>query len=204
MASTQPVCARCPQALGASCCEVKEGEQLATLTLADVARISAATGRAAASFQEDEWLSEEEAADYEARRPLYAGYFRHQPRRLTLRRKGGACVFLEPGRGCSLSPDVRPTACRLYPFELWPDGTWSLQVDRFGALEAARAAPPGSACLAVEEATGLEHVLSAFGLTRETVEQLGAQLASEVREHARLTAPGAGGRPGKRSGRAPP
>jgi Fe-S-cluster containining protein len=176
---------------------VKDGEHLATLTLADVARIRQATGRAADSFSEAEWFSEEEAQDYEARRPLYEGYFRHGPRRLTLRRRKGACVFLDRARGCSLSADVRPTSCRLYPFELWPDGAWSLQVDRHGSLESARTAA-GSACLAVEEATEMEHVLHAFGLTREEVEALGGQLALEVREHARLTAPGATARPGKR------
>lgn len=203
MPPSLPPCVRCPKALGASCCEVKDGEQLATLTLADVARISAATGRAPDAFSEVEWLSEEEAADYEARRPLYAGYFRHQPRRLTLRRRDGACVFLDRARGCTLSADVRPTSCRLYPFELWPGGQWSLQVDRFGSLEAARAGP-GSACLAVEEATEMEHVLAAFGLTREEVEAIGAVLAAEVREHARLTAPGAVARPGRRKDGGPP
>jgi Fe-S-cluster containining protein len=203
MPSSPSACARCPKALGASCCEVKDGEHLATLTLADVARISLATGRAGRAFAEDEWLSEEDARDYEARRPLYDGYFRHGPRRLTLKRREGACVFLDRTRGCSLSADVRPTACRLYPFELWPGGEWSLQVDRHGSLDSARTAA-GSACLAVEEATEMEHVLQAFGLTREEVEALGERLAGEVREHARLTAPGAAVRPGRRGGGDPP
>jgi Fe-S-cluster containining protein len=197
---SQPVCARCPRALGASCCEVKDTEHLATLTLADVSRIAAATGRSPASFSEAEWLSDEEAMAYEARRPLYADYFRHQPRRLTLRRQGGACVFLDRQRGCTLLPDVRPTACRLYPFELWPDGTWSLQVERHGSLESARGAS-GSACLAVEEAEKMEDVLAAFGLTQRDVEGLGARLAWEVREHARLTSPGAEGPPDRRAPR---
>jgi len=203
MSAPSHVCARCPRVLGASCCEVKPGEQLATLTLADVARIVEATGRSPARFCEDEWLTEAEAQDYEARRPLYAGYFRHQPRRFTLQRRDGACVFLDRQRGCSLSAEVRPTACRLYPFELWADGAWSLQVDRYGTLDAARAAG-GAACLAVEEASAMEDVLAAFDTTRAQVEALGAQLASEVREHARLTSPGAGARPGKRGTKGTP
>ena len=116
-----PVCARCPRVLGGSCCEVKEGEQLATLTRADVERIRAHTGLAARRFVGEEYLTEGEAADYEARRPLYRGYFRRAPVRWTLRTRAGACVFHSPERGCGLPGEVRPVACRLYPFERWPD-----------------------------------------------------------------------------------
>lgn len=178
-----PVCARCPAALGGSCCEVKEGEHLATLTRADVARICEHTGLAPRRFVTEEYLTDEEAADYEARRPLYRGYFRRGPVRLTLVTRAGACVFHEQGKGCGLPADVRPVACRLYPFERWPDGSWSVQMSRYGDLAEARAG--GGACLAVEEAENMEHVLSAFGTTRESVEALGEQLAQETREHGR-------------------
>lgn len=180
---TGPVCARCPVALGTSCCEVKEGEHLATLTRADVDRIAAHTGLSARRFVVEEGLTEEEAADYEARRPLYRDYFRRSPVRWTLAVRAGACVFHEKGRGCGLPADVRPVACRLYPFERWPDGSWSVQVGRYGDLTEARAG--GNACLAVEEAESMEDVLAAFGTTRETVELLGEQLAQETREHGR-------------------
>ncbi len=182
-APTGPVCARCPAALGASCCEVKEDERLATLTRADVARIAEHTGLSTRRFVVEEGLTEEEAADYEARRPLYRGYFHRRPVRWTLAVRAGACVFHEKGRGCGLPADVRPVACRLYPFERWPDGSWSVQVGRYGDLAEARAG--GSACLAVEEAESMEDVLATFGTTRETVEGLGAQLARETREHGR-------------------
>jgi Fe-S-cluster containining protein len=182
-----PVCARCPRLLGRTCCEVSEGEQLATLTRSDVERIREHTRLPARAFSEVEWLSDEEARDYEWRRPLYAGYFRQGPGRLTLRRHAGACVFHRASGGCSLSPEVRPTACRLYPFELWPDGSWSLQVERMGSLAEARAMG-GSACLAVEEAEAMEEVLAAFGTRQEEVEALGERLREEVRQHAR--APG--------------
>ncbi len=180
---TGPVCARCPVALGVSCCEPREDEQLATLTRSDVARIREHTGLAARRFIVEEGLSEMEAADYEARRPLYRGYFRQGPVRLTLAMRAGACVFHERGRGCGLPADVRPVACRLYPFERWPDGSWSVQMGRYGDLAEARAGR--DACLAVEEAEGMEDVLAAFGTTHEAVESLGEQLAEEARAHGR-------------------
>ena len=178
-----PVCARCPRVLGASCCEVKEGERLATLSRADVERIREHTGLGARRFVGEEYLTEQEAADYEARRPLYRGYFRRGPVRWTLLTRAGACVFHERGRGCELPSEVRPVACRLYPFERWPDGSWSVQMGRYGDLDAARAG--GGACLGVEEAGSMEAVLEAFGTTHEAVETLGGQLSREAQEHGR-------------------
>ncbi|EPX65355.1 hypothetical protein D187_000781 [Cystobacter fuscus DSM 2262] len=178
-----PVCARCPRLLGSSCCEVKPGEQLATLTRSDVERIAAHTGLSPRRFVAEEYLTEEDAAGYEARRPLYRGYFRRGPVRLTLLVRAGACVFHERGQGCGLPPEVRPLACRLYPFERWPDGSWSVQMGRYGDLEQARAG--GDACLAVEEAGDMEAVWAAFNTTPETVEALGARLAEESGRHGR-------------------
>jgi Fe-S-cluster containining protein len=178
------VCARCPRALGESCCEVQDGERLATLTWSDVDRIAAHTGRAGRSFAELDPLTESLALEYEARRPLYRGYFARGPFRLTLRRRAGACVFLDRARGCRLPPEVRPTACQLYPFELAADGSWTLMVQRFGTLEAARRAP-GESCLAVEEARSLDELHRAFGLSNAQVESLAGRLREEVRAHAR-------------------
>jgi uncharacterized protein len=186
-----PVCARCPRALGRSCCEVAPGEALATLTRADVARIAAHTGFAARRFVEEEGLDEEAAAAYEAGRPLFRGYFRQGPVRLTLQQRpqaGGrsACVFHRPGAGCALPAHVRPIACRLYPFDVFADGTWGVMPGRYGALEAAREG--GGACLAVEEAPAegdFEALLAAFHATREALAALGAQLAHEARVHGR-------------------
>lgn len=172
--------------LGA-CCEVGEGESLATLTDADVALIERATGLLRKRFCEEEWLTAEEAHAYEERRPLYLGYFRSAPRRLTLRwrsRTGrSACVLLGT-HGCTLPEDSRPTACRLYPFELWPDGSWSLQVERHGGVSAAQRSGR-DACLAVEEASSMEEVLAALGKTRTEVESLGERLRREVQAHPR-------------------
>jgi len=186
-----PVCARCPRALGRSCCEVAPGEALATLTRADVARIAAHTGLGARRFVEEEGLDEEAAAAYEAGRPLFRGYFRKGPVRLTLQQRpqaggGSACVFHRPGAGCALSAQVRPIACRLYPFDVFADGSWGVMPGRYGALAAAREG--GGACLAVEEGpeTGeLAALLAAFHTTREALEALGAELAREAEAHGR-------------------
>ena len=181
------VCARCPKLLGRSCCEVREGESLATLTGVDVERIAEATGLSPKRFVEVEWLTEEDAARYEAMRPLYAGYFRHLPKRLSLRTRGGACVFLGAS-GCTLAPEVRPRACRLYPFEPSLDGELTILPDRHGELSAAAGA--AHACLALEEADSLEALLAAFEATPEALRDEAAALAREVAEHARQMAPG--------------
>lgn len=178
-----PVCAGCSQALKVSCCEPLEGESLATLTVTDVARLQNATGWAKRRFVEEEGFNELDAMTYERDRPLYRGYFSRGPIRLSLRAVNGACVFFRPGMGCSLTQAQRPLACRLFPFELWPDGQWSLQVERHGSLEVAR--ERGGACLAVESSTSMEEVLAAMHTTREEVEALGRQLHEEVRAHAR-------------------
>ena len=178
-----PVCARCPRLLGLSCCEVKPGERLATLTRSDVERLREHTGLVPEHFVGEERLSLAEARDYEARRPLYRGYFRRGPVRLTLLTRQDACVFHTPGTGCRLPEDIRPLACRLYPFEQWPDGSWSVQMGRYGDLAQARR--EGGACLAVEEAVDMASLLALFGTTREDVERLGARLAETTRQHGR-------------------
>jgi uncharacterized protein len=192
-----PVCARCPRVLGSSCCEVGPGEALATLTRADAARIAQATGLSLRRFVEEEGLTEEDAAAYEAARPLFRGYFRKGPVRLTLQQRPqgagrSACVFHRPGEGCALGSDVRPLACRLYPFERFADGSWGVMPGRYGSLAAARAG--GGGCLAVEEApdaagaTGtdaLAPLLRAFATSLEALEALGAALALETAAHGR-------------------
>lgn len=179
-------CARCPKALGRSCCEPGPGDALTTLTRADVARIAAHTGLSERTFTESEWLTEAEAFDYETRRPIFAGYFRAEPRRLTLARRDGACVFHRKERGCTLPASVRPVACRLYPFEPWPDGTVAIVPERHGSLTRAREA--GGACLAVEEAGDLEELFGRFGTSAAQVRALAAALVDEVRAHARAGA----------------
>jgi Fe-S-cluster containining protein len=178
-----PACARCAKAIGKTCCEPAEYEQLAMVTRADLERITEHTGLPAWRFTEEEDVSTADASAFETRWPLYRGYFRRRPVRTILRARKGACVFLDRMRGCTLPLHVRPIACRLYPFDKWADGSWSLAVGRYGDLAVAR--EEGSACLAVEEADSMEDVLRAFGTTREAVEALGAQLAEEARNHGR-------------------
>lgn len=182
-----PPCARCPKVLGRSCCEPGPGDALTTLTRADVERIAAHTGRSPRAFVAEEWLTPEEALAYEARRPIFRGYFRREPRRLTLALRHGACVFHARERGCGLPEEVRPVACRLYPFEPWPDGTIALVPERHGEL--ARAIEEGGACLAVEEAEDFDALLAAFGTTREELARLADELTAAVQAHARTDAP---------------
>ena len=170
-------CARCHDAKGRSCCEADEGEWLATLTRADVARIAAHLRRPEAFFCEEEWLTVEEARTYELHRPLFAGYFRQGPKRLTLKTAQGACVLLDRAKGCVLPALARPTACRLYPFEPWPDGSFSVLAG--GELP----------CLAVDESPDVPALQGALGLTPEALDSLAAQLREEVRDHGRPRSP---------------
>ncbi|MGO9829819.1 MAG: YkgJ family cysteine cluster protein [Myxococcaceae bacterium] len=186
-------CGRCAARLGRSCCEAKDNEALATLTLADVERIQAATHRARDSFVQQEAFQEAEARAYEQLRPGWRGYFRRGPVRLTLARAQGACVFFERSVGCTLPGQVRPTACLLYPFEPTEKGGWTLAVEKEGSVALALASGEPR-CLAVEEAAGRRALLRAFGLTAVSLQTLGHRLRAEVHAH------GAGnGSPGRRS-----
>lgn len=167
-------CARCPAVLGRSCCEAEPGEWLATLTCADVTRIGQALQRSARVFCDEEWLSLEEARAYELHRPLFAGYFRQGPKRLTLKTAKGACVLLDRATGCVLPESSRPTACRLYPFEPWPDGSFSVLAT--GELR----------CLAVDESSGVEALQAALGQSPEKLAALAGQLREEVQAHSRV------------------
>lgn len=182
-----PVCARCPRVLGRSCCEVAQDERLATLTQADVARIQSERGLAARAFVEEEVLDVEIAHAYEQQRPLYDGYFRHGPVRLTLARAGGACVFHARDTGCTLSVLARPLSCRLYPFEPGANGEVTLLPERHGSVDAAGDA--GGGCLAVEEADSLEALQALFGVTPESLAGLAEALRRDVKSHAQSRAP---------------
>jgi uncharacterized protein len=173
-------CARCAEALGRSCCQPGPGERLATLTATDVERIRTATGWRRERFVEHEPLGPEEALDYEACRPGYRGYFRTTSVRWGLRSERGACVFLG-AHGCSLSPETRPTACLLYPFEPAGHG-WTLAVERSGSVDiAARSGEPR--CLAAEEARSRGGLLRSFRLDVEGLTALIERLRAEVQAH---------------------
>jgi Fe-S-cluster containining protein len=157
-------------------------EALATLTRADVVRIQAATHLARHRFVEEEVLLETEARAYEKRRPGWRGYFRQGTVRLTLARARGACVFFAPSKGCTLSEDARPTACRLYPFEPSAVGGWTLAVERENSVARARSSGEPR-CLAVEEADGWTALLRAFQTSAEALRLLAERLRAEVRAH---------------------
>ncbi|HZJ56560.1 MAG TPA: hypothetical protein VFD38_20615 [Myxococcaceae bacterium] len=173
-------CARCAEALGRSCCQPGPGEQLATLTATDVARIRTATGWRRERFVEHEPLAPEEALAYEARRPGYRGYFRTTTVRWGLRAEHGACVFLGK-EGCTLGPVTRPTACLMYPFEPG-EHRWTLAVERSGSTElAARSGEPR--CLAAEEAHSRGALLRSFEIDVEGLTALIDRLRAEVQAH---------------------
>lgn len=163
------ICAECLLAKGGVCCEVAQGEKLATLTFADMARIEAATGFLRASFVEREDLDPAVRLAYETSRPLYRGMFvggvRHG-----LRARKGACAFLERGAGCKLPPHAVPIACRLYPFDFDLAGRLTL-VD----------APH---CLALERARDFRELLRMMGSSRRSLEKLRRQARAEAEEHA--------------------
>jgi uncharacterized protein len=186
-------CSRCAGQLGRSCCEARDDEMLATLTRSDVERIQASTHLAQHHFVQEEVLEEPEARAYERLRPGWRGYFQNGTVRLTLARAGGACVFFDRRTGCTLAPEVRPTACLLYPFEPEEDGGWTLAVERQGSVAEARASGEPR-CLAVEEADGRGALVRAFGLSSESLRLLAERLRTEVRAHGAGKA-GSGRRP---------
>lgn len=162
------VCARCA-ARGTACCEVPEGEKLATLTFADIERIEQATGMPAHRFVEREQLDPAVRLAYETSRPIYRGMFvggvRHG-----LKARDGACVFLERGRGCALPPEAKPMACRLYPFDFDVLGEVTL-------LDAPH-------CLALSSARSANHLLRMFGTSQKALRELRGQALVEAAAHA--------------------
>jgi Fe-S-cluster containining protein len=164
---------------------VKLHERLATLTWADVDRVQAETGLSPHAFSEWEWLDADHAHAWIDVHPAYVGYLGPAPRRLTLKAIDGACALLRRGVGCTLSEQARPTACRLYPFDV---GEGMLQVERFGELaEARRLVEQGAAhaCLAVEEAMSQAGLLRSFGTTAKKVRELAERLRAEIADHGR-------------------
>jgi Fe-S-cluster containining protein len=162
------VCAQCAET-SKSCCQAPPGEKLATLTFADIARIESASGVPARRFVEIEVLDPAVRIYYETSRPLYAGMLvggvRHG-----LKAEAGACVFLDPTRGCTLPRAARPRACVLYPIDLGPAGEPTL-------VEAPH-------CLALERAQSWPLLLRMLGLSRRRLRKLFRQMRQECAEHA--------------------
>lgn len=165
----EPICAACLRVKGSVCCEVAPGEKLATLLLADIERIEAATGIPRHRFVVREDLDPAERLAYETARPLYRGVFVGNVR-WGLKARGGACVFLERGEGCSLPAEARPMACRLYPLDFDLAGEVTL-------LDAPH-------CLALERARGPKHLLAMLGTSLAELERLRAQSLAEGADHA--------------------
>lgn len=109
-------CARCAR-LQKTCCQRAE----ILLTLGDLARIEAHTGR------DDFWSrrapSAPEYAEPDESDPNWHRYTfdADGTRRLLKRRAQGDCTFLGE-RGCVLPLETRPLVCRLYPFAYTESG----------------------------------------------------------------------------------
>jgi len=164
------ICAECALAKGQVCCDVAEGERLATLTLADIDRIEAATGWPARRFVSTEELDPAVRLGYETLRPLYRGMFvsglRHE-----LKAWRGACALLERGRGCRLPAEAKPLACRLYPLDFDLAG-------RVVLLDAPH-------CLALERATRPGELLRMLGTSQRALRRLRRQALADASDHIR-------------------
>jgi Fe-S-cluster containining protein len=163
------ICAACLRVNGKVCCQTAPGEKLATLLLADMERIEEATGLPRHRFVEREDLDPAERLAYETVRPLYRGVFVGNVR-WGLKARKGACVFLEPGRGCSLPPEAKPLACILYPLDFDLAGEPTL-------LDAPH-------CLALEQATGPEDLMEMLGTSLRKLARLRKQALEEAVDHA--------------------
>lgn len=179
---------------------MKPHERLATITWADAERLQAATGLDVEAFGEWEWLDADHVQAWLHVNPVYRGYLGPSPRRLTLKAVSGACVFLDKKKGCTLAKEVRPTPCRIYPFE--PGGR--LSVERFDTVEAARAhvaKGTAHACLAVQESGSFDELRRALLTTEDEVQMLAERLRAEVRAHAKTERAVALEPPARRAGR---
>jgi Fe-S-cluster containining protein len=165
----ESVCAQCAER-GTLCCLVADGEKLATLSVRDIERITEATDLPHHRFVEREKLDPMERLAYETFRPLLRGLFAGNVR-LALKARAGACVFLERGKGCSLPPEAKPIACKLYPFDYDLAGHLTL-VD----------APH---CLALSLAQSEAALLRMFGVSRRLLRKLRQQTLEEAADHAR-------------------
>jgi Fe-S-cluster containining protein len=115
-------CAECKQCLGITCCELPIGETPTFgVTLPEVNRIIRHTDEKVSKCFTVEELTWEEYQEFVRKSDIFSQIFAGQARiRLNVVSEPGAstsaCVFLKKGEGCSLSVDVRPHICLLYPF----------------------------------------------------------------------------------------
>lgn len=116
------LCAECKHRIGMTCCELPVGETPSFgLTLPEVNRIIRYTGKSVASCFTVEELTWEEYQEFVKKSDIFSQVFANQTRvRLSLttdlEESIHPCVFLKKGEGCSLPENIRPHACRLYPF----------------------------------------------------------------------------------------
>jgi Fe-S-cluster containining protein len=151
------LCARCARHQQ-TCCQHTD----IVVTLGDLARIEAATGRSVPT----EYRGPANAvyADQDDD-PLWKRHLIRSDgtRRVLRQAANGDCTFLGP-TGCTLPPEVRPLICRLYPFDYTADGL-KVELARGCPLELLR---PG------------ETLLEVLDMRREQAERWHRQLYAEI------------------------
>ena len=156
---TEFICARCAKT-SKTCCQKAQ----VFITKGDVRRVAEATGRT--DFHESAPASDPDYAANAELDPVWSRIYGPDGRRRILAHKpDGDCVFLTP-TGCTLSEDVRPSVCLLYPFDYTDSG--------IKGLDAPYCPEP--------ERHNLPLLLTLLGMSREKAEAWRERLYREIVE----------------------
>jgi Fe-S-cluster containining protein len=135
-------CAKCAT-IQKTCCQTAQ----IVLTVGDVGRIEAYSGRGREDFSEYRAPADPAYIEHDPADPNWVRYtVRPDGTRHVLKRRGdGDCTFLGP-RGCTLPTEVRPLVCRLYPFSYTEERITGSNEEY---CPVSRVAPPGATMLTV-------------------------------------------------------
>lgn len=180
--NTKPICADCSLAKK-DCCHLRgNGAYKFGLTVADITRISKATGKDPSEFADLEKIP---AYAYREIGLTFPNMVRMFPgrTRLSLKFDGEdrACHFWEEGKGCTLTRDQRPRTCSLYPvwYHRYGDGDEDYKID-------VHALANEITCMAVEEKTPTR-TLQVLGQSKPQILHFVKLSDKELDEHSKLT-----------------
>lgn len=172
-------CSRCKVAYGRTCCELPRGEiPTFGLTNPEVDRILSHVGKAFSDCFEVDDLTAEERREFVRKSKVLGDVFSGGKRiRLKIRDNDtlAECVFLKSGEGCSLPENIRPHACRLYPF-------WFEEVLGKGLMVTSGLF--SGPCYAKEFAKSGTHLLSLFNTTKSKLLAVFRQLLADAAVHS--------------------